>query len=468
MELFKHQQEALEQTKDLNRVAYYLDMGLGKTFVGAEKMKVMNSPVNLIVCQKSKIQDWIDHFNEHYATDERSAFQKDLIFDLTNKKAFQAFINEAQQSTEGPWIQDELTGEYYRQENLYPFNVVGVINYELAWRRKQLLQLQDFTLMLDESSLIQNQGAKQSKFILQLHPDNVILLSGTPTAGKYENLWSQIHLLGWNISEDVYNRQYVNWTKIDMGGFTHKIVDKENPYKNVDRLKSKLREHGAVFMKTEECFDLPEQTFIKQTVPTSKEYWKFMKDCIITVGKSSEDGYVEDVFELVGDTTLTKRLYARQLCGQYSEFKLQAFKELVQSTQDRLIVFYNFNAELELLKRIAASLDRPISEVNGQTKDLTAYEQEDNSITFIQYQAGAMGLNLQKANKIIYFTLTDKSELFEQSKKRIHRIGQEQPCFYYILMCKGSVEEVILQTLEMRKDFTDELFNEYERMENNG
>lgn len=47
MELFKHQQEALEQTKDLNRVAYYLDMGLGKTFVGAEKMKVMNSPVNL-------------------------------------------------------------------------------------------------------------------------------------------------------------------------------------------------------------------------------------------------------------------------------------------------------------------------------------------------------------------------------------------------------------------------------------
>ena len=468
MELFKHQQEALEQTKDLNRVAYYLDMGLGKTFVGAEKMKVMNSPVNLIVCQKSKIQDWIDHFNEHYATDEISAFQKDLIFDLTNKKAFQAFINEAQQATEDHWIQDELTGEYYRQENLYPFNVVGVINYELAWRRKQLLQLQDFTLMLDESSLIQNQGAKQSKFILQLHPDNVILLSGTPTAGKYENLWSQIHLLGWNISEDVYNRQYVNWTKIDMGGFIHKIVDKENPYKNVDRLKSKLREHGAVFMKTEECFDLPEQTFIKQTVPTSKEYWKFMKDCIITVGKSSEDGYVEDVFELVGDTTLTKRLYARQLCGQYSEFKLQAFKELVQSTQDRLIVFYNFNAELELLKRITASLDRPISEVNGQTKDLTAYEQEDNSITFIQYQAGAMGLNLQKANKIIYFTLTDKSELFEQSKKRIHRIGQEQPCFYYILMCKGSVEEVILQTLEMRKDFTDELFNEYERMENNG
>ena len=42
MELFKHQKDALEHTKGLNRVAYYLDMGLGKTFVGAEKMKGMN------------------------------------------------------------------------------------------------------------------------------------------------------------------------------------------------------------------------------------------------------------------------------------------------------------------------------------------------------------------------------------------------------------------------------------------
>lgn len=431
MELFKHQQEALEQTKDLNRVAYYLDMGLGKTFVGAEKAMSLDKDI-LIVCQKSKIADWKEHFFKYYIDKMKCDESGAWCYDLTSNTGMDMFLHSR-----------------------YKIRI-GVINYELAWRRQtELLNLHDFTLMLDESSLIQNQGTKQSKFILKLNPDNVILLSGTPTAGKYENLWSQIHLLGWKISEDVYNRQYVNWTKIDMGGFVHKIVDKENPYKNVSRLKSKLREHGAVFMKTEECFDLPEQTFIKQFVPASKEYWKFMKDCIITI----------DDKELVGDTTLTKRLYARQLCGQYSEYKLQAFRELVESTQDRLIVFYNFTAEYLAMVQIAEELGRPQSIVNGQQKQLLNYEQYDNSITFIQYQAGAMGLNLQKANKIIYFTLTDKSELYEQSKKRIHRIGQEQPCFYYMLMCKGSVEEAVLQTLEMRKDFTDELFNEYERME---
>ncbi|MCZ9313190.1 MAG: DEAD/DEAH box helicase [Methanocorpusculum sp.] len=452
MELFSHQKRVLEQTQGQNRVAYYLDMGLGKTFVGAEKMIQLGAKVNLLVCQKSKVNDWIDHFRKY------SAYVPEFVYDLTNKKQFEAFF------------------EHVADEDPNCENCFGVINYELAWRRKNLLKLMNFTLMLDESSLVQNQTAKQTKFILQLQPDNVILLSGTPTAGKYENLWSQIHLLGWNISEEVYNRQYVNWVKVNKDGFIHKEISKDEPYKNVERLKSKLREHGAVFMKTEECFDLPEQTFINQFVPTTREYLKFMKDCIITIDTlnlcefhDDSDFEGKDVtprVELVGDTSLTKRLYARQLCGQYCKYKLEAFKELAESTNDRLIVFYNFNVELDMLKRVAASLGRPVSEVNGHCKDLTAYEQEDNSITFIQYQAGAMGLNLQKANKIIYFTLTDKSELFEQSKKRIHRIGQDSPCFYYILMCKGSVEEAILQTLEMRKDFTDELFVEYERMEN--
>ena len=429
MELFKHQQDALEQTKDLNRVAYYLDMGLGKTFVGAEKAISLNKDI-LIVCQKSKIADWKEHFFKYYIDKMKCDESGVWCYDLTSNSGMDMFLHSR-----------------YRIK-------IGVINYELAWRRQtELLKLHDFTLILDESSLIQNQSAKQSKFILKLNPDNVILLSGTPTAGKYENLWSQLHLLGWKISEDVYNRQYVNWKKINMGGFIHKIVDKNNPYKNVDRLKSKLREHGAVFMKTEECFELPEQTFINKYVPVTKEYKKFMKDCIITV----------DDNELIGDTTLTKRLYARQLCGQYNKHKLEAFKELVESTNDRLIVFYNFNAELDALKNIVN--DRPISEVNGHCKDLTAYEQEDNSITFIQYQAGAMGLNLQKANKIIYFTLTDKCEDWMQSQKRIHRLKQDKPCFYYILMCKDSVKEQVYKSLERGVDFTDELFKEYERNE---
>ena len=316
--------------------------------------------------------------------------------------------------------------------------VVGIINYDLIWRRKDLLKLKDFTLLLDESSLIQNETSKRAKFILKLQCKNVVLLSGTPCGGKYHLLWSQMNLLGWNISKKMYYAQYVDMQISDDG---YPII---KGYKNVDRLKRKMREHGCVFMKSEEVLDLPQQNFIDINIDVSKEYKKFMKSGIIRF----------DDVELVGDTTLTKLLYARQLCGQYSKDKLKAFKDLIESTEDRLIVFYNFNDELEKMKQLCE--DRPVSIVNGSVKNLSAYEHYDNSITFIQYASGSMGLNLQQSNKIIYFTPPLSSEFFEQSKKRIHRIGQDRPCFYYQFKC--GVEYKIYDTLSMRKDYTEYLF----------
>ena len=178
--------------------------------------------------------------------------------------------------------------------------------------------------------------------------------------------------------------------------------------------------------------------------------------------KDDSDFYGQDVtprVELVGDTVLVKFLYARQLCGQYSKLKLEAFADLLESTGDRLIVFYNFTAELEAMKKIATSQDRPFSVVNGSTKELKAYEEKTDS--FVQYQAGAMGLNLQKANKTVYFTLPfgkGSCDLWQQSKKRTHRIGQANKCFYYYLLCKGSIEEKNLINLRLGKEYDDYLF----------
>lgn len=420
MNLYGFQRQILADTSDFNRVAYYLDMGLGKTFVGAEKMIQLGSRVNLLICQKSKVNDWKDHFLKNYGIE---------IYDLTKKKDFESYMNHLQG--------------------------IAVINYELAWRRKKLLKLENFTLMLDESSLIQNRKSKQTKFILSLKPDNVILLSGTPTSGRYENLWSQLNLLGWQIKESTYNSQYVNWKSQKIGWGTNAkivpVIDKKEPYKNVERLKKKMRDHGAVFLKTEDVLELPEKVITEIEVESSKEYQKFQRDSIVQISGT----------ELIGDTELTKRLFSRQLCGQYSKEKLKAFRDLLQSTNERIICFYNFNDEAKELIHIATELKKPWSVVNGREKRLANYENYDDSITFVQYQAGAMGLNLQLANIVVFYSLPDgREDLFDQAIKRIHRIGQERTCFYYILICRDSVEEEILKTLNIRKGFTDDLFEE--------
>lgn len=431
IKLYPHQKDVLEQTTQFNRVAYYLDMGLGKTYCGSEKMINLDRPVNLVICQKSKVKDWVEHFKNNYDC---------IVDDITSKKGMSHFFEMKWQS-----------------ENIVPIEqivpIIGIINYDLAFRRAELGKLTDFTLMLDESSLIQHKTTQRSKFVLnKLKPKNVILLSGTPSSGKYENLWTQCKLLGYDISEELFLKQYVNFKNIDTDVGIKKIVDKDNPYKNFERLKRKLADFGAVFMKTEEVMDLPEQNFIIKKSSKSKVYTKFMKKSIVEF----------DGVTLVGDTRLTKRLYSRQLCGMYNEERYSMIKELLESTNDRMVIFYNFNAELEQLKVICEELDKPISQVNGSVKDLDNFENIDNTVLLVQYQAGAMGLNLQKANKIIYFSLTESSDLFEQSKKRIHRIGTTQPCFYYILMCENSVEEDIYKSLLLKQDYNDALFKKLE------
>ncbi|MDT2172778.1 SNF2-related protein [Paenibacillus larvae] len=414
IKLFPHQVKLLEQTKAFNRVAYYASMGLGKTFLAGEKHRQLGAPIALVVCQKSKIEDWAGHFEQYYNYPVIK-FDKQSIHDL-------------------------------------PQACILIINYDRIWRRPEIRNLSNYTLICDESSYLANEKAKRTKFIMSLSFDNLILLSGTPTGGKYEQLWAQAQLLGWRISKKLYWDQYIKTKTIEnVGGFPIRVI---TGYKNIDRLKGKLRQHGAIFMTTDDAgIVLPEKVDTILSVKKTKQYREFQKHRMIEI-----DGKT-----LVGDATLTKMLYLRQLAGMYNPEKPERLRELLESTSDRVIVFYNFRAEFEVIQNLCQTLERPLSMINGDGRDLTAYLERDDSVTAVQFQSGALGENLQLAKHAVYMSPPLDSILFEQSLARIRRIGQQSDtCFYYYLVTKGSIEEHIYETLKKRKDFTQYLFEELE------
>ncbi len=415
LKLYPHQIEAVNYLKQFNNCLIGDDMGLGKTFEGSEMLDYYNNSINLVVCQKSKINDWINHFEKYYDV---------YVWNLTKKNELNSFLDDNSLQSKD-------------------FISVGVINYDLLIRRTELLSLVNFTLLLDESSEIKNEHSKRGKFVLKMNPKNVILLSGTPMNGKFEELWSQLRLLGWNISRELFDTQYMDY-KVDYSlGFPKKVF---LGYKNKDRLLRKLRDYGGVFRKTEEVFTLPQQIYKEIKIPASTNYLKYAKNHYLSLPNKV----------MVGDNPLSDRLNKKELCGIYSQEKIQAYRDLINSTNDRIIVFYNYIAELEVLEKVT---NRPISYINGSKKDLVNYDTKENSITFVQYQAGSMGVNLQKANRIIFFTPPDGNSIhFEQAMKRIHRIGQMKTCFYYYLIVENSIEENIYETLDIRKYINQELF----------
>ena len=414
-----HQTEALELTKDKPRVAYYMGMGCGKTYVGCEQMLRYGNEYNLCIVQKSKVADWVEHFRTYTDMD---------VIDYTKPKA-----------TIRPGI--------------------IVVTYGMVWRRPEFLELKDFTLILDESSKVQHKGTrkkpvKQTQFILSLRPKNVVLLSGTPCNGKYENLFSQIKLLGVNITKAFYWNRYIDYELVDnvkwVGGtfVRGKPYPKVLGYKNVEELKTNLRKSGAVFMLSDDVLDLPEQTEQIVKVKSTPEYKKFRKSNVVII----------DGIEYIGDTTLTKMLRERQLCSVLNKHKMDVLSDLMESTEDRLILFYNFQEEFVQISQLCEIKQKKMSYVNGQGRDLDAYENDPSSVTLVQYQAGAHGLNLQKANKMIMFSLPLSCELHDQAKARIHRLGQKNCTKYWYLITENSIEGHILDTLKSGHDYTVALF----------
>lgn len=414
IKLFDYQKEILKQLENHNKCALYVEMGLGKTAMSSFKAVTYKVPI-LIISPKSVIIQWLEHFKDNHKEYTR--------YNLTSKKQLEAFLSD--------------------NNNLK----VGVINYDLCYRRDMLLKLKNYTLILDESHAISNSKSKRTKAIMKLNFDNVILLSGTPASNsEYMKLYSQLKLLGLDMNKKEYEDKYGNWFTMEMNGIKFRVLSKTNPYKHVDELKSVMADLGCVFKKTNEVIDLPEQRFINVWVQPSKYYKTFIKDGYVDCGET----------EYISSSPATDMLYARQLCN--SKEKLEMVRTLIEGTEDRVIIFYNFNCELDLLQQLISKLKRPISYVNGSVKNLNCYNNNSDSVTLVQYQSGSSGVNLQKASKMIYYSPPIKSDFFEQSKKRIHRIGQDNKCTYWKLITHNSIEERIYKTLAQKKDFTDELF----------
>ena len=367
----------------------------------------------LVVCQKSKISDWYWHWKDNTDYDVYDTYQ--------------------------------MKSKELEQIAMMGHSVV-VTAYDMVWRRPVFKEFAKTAhLILDESSLIQNEGTRRTDFIMSLEPLTITLLSGTPVSGRYENLWTQCQLLGWDITRTQYWNRYVDWHLEKFYSIPRpiRVVD---GYKNVEELKQKLRDYGAVFMTTEEAIELPDKIEETTYVSCSSKYKKFKRDWIVQMERE----------ELVGDTPLNKMLGLRKLASYYSEEKKQALKDILEVNPERIVIFYNFKKELEAILDVVGK--RHFCQINGEHHDQSTFDKYDDCVIAVQFISGSFGLNLQASHICVYYSPTLSADAFMQSQARIHRIGQTKKCNYIYLVCEESIEVEIYETLRLREDYVLKLF----------
>jgi hypothetical protein len=138
--------------------------------------------------------------------------------------------------------------------------------------------------------------------------------------------------------------------------------------------------------------------------------------------------------------------------------RLQAVRSLLEK-HPKLIVFYNFDYELETLRTMSDSVTADgslttLAEWNGHKHQ--EIPKTDRWVYLVQYAAGAEGWNCIETDCMVMYSLPYSYKLWEQAHGRIDRLNTPfTDLFYYILLSPSPMDTLIWKALRMKRNFTE-------------
>ena len=138
------------------------------------------------------------------------------------------------------------------------------------------------------------------------------------------------------------------------------------------------------------------------------------------------------------------------------ESRLTTTLDIVKQRK-RVIIFYNFDYELELLKGLDYGDEFEVAEWNGHKHQ--EIPESNNWVYFVQYTAGAEGWNCIKTDTILFFSQNYSYKVMVQSSGRIDRLNTAyKDLYYYHLKSRSGIDLAISKALHNKKKFNEQKF----------
>lgn len=181
----------------------------------------------------------------------------------------------------------------------------------------------------------------------------------------------------------------------------------------------------------------------------------YQKDIYDTAFKDRWNPYLDEPIQDAGQLCHILRRIVNS-----DDSRLNSLSDILNS-HDRVIVFYNLDAELEMLRTIKERYsdlqEFTIAEWNGHRHELIP--KTDKWIYLVQYTAGAEGWNCIETNTVIFYSLNYSYKIMEQASGRIDRINTPYKDLYYYRFVSGSsIDRAILSALKNKKSFNELAF----------
>jgi len=322
-------------------------------------------------------------------------------------------------------------------------------------------------LIVDEAHKLKNPRTKTYQFVRQINKKYCLLLTATPLQNDLKELFHLITLL----------KPGQLGTP---GGFAAHFMAGDRLPKNELELKEKLSHVMIRNRRSEETLPFPDrkvESIFLDLSPEERtlyeEVTRFVREqasmegsgrpsifSLITLQRevcSSRDAVFVTLVNLFKklseDSPLRAEIFrlvdvAKQV---KRHTKAQKAMELIETINDKVIIFTEYRATQEFLMRMLA--ERGIRSVpfrggfNRGKKDWMKDLFQNRAQVLVATEAGGEGINLQFCHHVINYDLPWNPMRLEQRIGRVHRLGQEHPVHIYNLTTKGTIEAHILQLL---------------------
>lgn len=451
----KHQLAAILIGITEPQFLFWLDMGLGKTFlilaiITHRKRLNQIKKTLVLVPNVVSIGNWGDEIEKHSdltytglfgLKEERSILLKnETDLDIINYMGLQALVCE---------------------------NIGGKMMIILE-KLEQFAQRYD-CLIGDESQNYKNIQSVTYKICNELSKRIYYRygLTGTPFGRDAQDLWSQFFIadrgetLGQNIT--FYRQAFFTCKQNHWKGFDYKLI------KELEPILHKKLQNKSIRYSEKEVDELPPKIYIPLYIDFTEHNLAYYKKTVLEA--ISAKGNIQ---ELEGCFTRLRQISSgfiqwredgeREVLFLDENPKLDTLINLIQSTREesKIVVFNEFIISGDLICEKLKDLKIKYSRLYGGTKDKIGAKDEfvknkNCKVFVVNLQSGSTALNLQVANYIIFHESPVSPIVRQQAEKRCHRIGQKDKVFIYDLMMKGSIDIKISQYLKQGKDLFQSL-----------
>lgn len=292
-------------------------------------------------------------------------------------------------------------------------------------------EVEDAFFIFDEQRVV-GTGAWVKSFYKIAKKNEWILLSATP-GDRWEDYRPVFIANGFYKNKSEFDREHIVWNpKVKF--------PKVDRYLNTGRL-IRLRNRILVDMDFKrETVSHHEDVYVRYDIPIYKD-----------VMRNRWDPYKNEPIQ-----NASGLCYILRRVVNSDESRQTALLEIFEE-HPRLIVFYNFDYELDILKGLYYGEGVEIAEWNGHAHQ--PIPDSDRWVYLVQYTAGAEGWNCIQTDTIVFFSQNYSYKVMLQSAGRIDRLNTPYTdLYYYHLKSRSGIDLAISKALNEKKNFNEGKF----------